>query len=251
GSTMHDGGQIIRVNGAYYRNEGPNVADVNDGTQSWNLGCIGLESRSSVNGSDFRARDNMMMRLEGCITNDSIKIESESGATIETDDVITNAEIVGEEPLRIDIPALIAGVVKLMNESISSVSQQIPGIQASIKDLQSKAVHSSGTNSNGQWIRFQDGTQIAITSLISLSGETFVAEGALYCSSNSFTVPFPNDFVGASYQVMVVPRRIGGSGADNRVWATMYTSDSFMLYKTNDTALTNCGYVATIIGRWK
>src|SRR5699024_394102 len=62
GSTMHDSGQIIRVNGAYYRNEGPNVADVNDGTQSWNLGCIGLESRSSVNGSDFRARDNMMMR---------------------------------------------------------------------------------------------------------------------------------------------------------------------------------------------
>src|SRR5699024_1944379 len=163
GSTMHDGGQIIRVNGAYYRNQGPNVADVNDGTQSWNLGCIGLESRSTVNGSDFRARDNMMMRLEGCITNDPIKIESESGATIETDDVITNAEIVGEKPLQIDIPALIAGVVKLMNESISSVSQQIPGIQASIKDLQSKTVHSSGTNSKGQWIRFQDGTQIAIT----------------------------------------------------------------------------------------
>lgn len=251
GSTMHDGGQIIRINGAYYRNEGPNVADVNNGTQSWNLGCIGLESRSTVNSADFRARDNMMMRLDGCITNEPSSIESADGATIETNDVVTNAVITSNYPLEVDIPSLVTGVVRTLNKSIMSVSKEIPILKENISSLESKTVHSSGVNANGQWIRFQDGTQIAVTSLILLNGETFVADGALYRSSNSFTVPFPNSFVGASYQVTVVPRRLGGSGTDNRVWVTMYTQDSFMLYKTNGTSLTDCGYVATIIGRWK
>ena len=38
-STMHDGGTIIRVNGSYNGSLGPVVADVNDGTQSWNIRC--------------------------------------------------------------------------------------------------------------------------------------------------------------------------------------------------------------------
>ena len=251
GSTMHDGGQIIRVNGAYFGNEGPNVADVNDGTQSWNLGSIGLESRSDVNGADFRARDNMYMKLEGCITSNPLKIESASGAILETEEVITNAKILSENPLEVSIPSLISAVVQTLNTSIGSINERIPFLQQDIQTLSTKTVHSSGTNANGHWIRFQDGTQIAVTNLIYLNGENFVADGALFRSSNVFTVPFPNDFIGTTYQTIVVPRRIDGSGADNRVWATMYTRDSFMLYKTNDTALTGCGYVATIIGRWK
>jgi len=38
GSTMHDAGSIVRVNGLYHSNKGPNVADVGE-AQSWNLGC--------------------------------------------------------------------------------------------------------------------------------------------------------------------------------------------------------------------
>lgn len=47
GSTIHDGGKIIRINGKYYRNAGPNVADVTDGTQSWNLGCVAYGSKGA------------------------------------------------------------------------------------------------------------------------------------------------------------------------------------------------------------
>ena len=44
GSTIHDGGKIIRVNGQYYSNVGSNVGDIGPGTQSWNLGCIARDS---------------------------------------------------------------------------------------------------------------------------------------------------------------------------------------------------------------
>jgi len=39
GSSAHVTGNLIRLNGTYKRNWGPNIADV-DATQSWNLGCL-------------------------------------------------------------------------------------------------------------------------------------------------------------------------------------------------------------------
>jgi len=39
GSTTHDGNALVRVGGQYYGNNGPNLADVDSGTTSWNVGC--------------------------------------------------------------------------------------------------------------------------------------------------------------------------------------------------------------------
>jgi hypothetical protein len=46
GSTIHDGGQIIRINGMYYGNSGSNIADSGTGTKSWNIGCVAFESNA-------------------------------------------------------------------------------------------------------------------------------------------------------------------------------------------------------------
>lgn len=46
GSTSHDGGVAIRINGQYYDNIGPNVADAGDGQQSLNLGCVAHHSKA-------------------------------------------------------------------------------------------------------------------------------------------------------------------------------------------------------------
>ena len=43
GSTMHDGGTIIRVGGEYYHNNGPNVIDYNS-SKSWNIGVNAHDS---------------------------------------------------------------------------------------------------------------------------------------------------------------------------------------------------------------
>ncbi|WNM51234.1 tail fiber protein [Staphylococcus phage Alsa_4] len=40
GSTAHDGIKGIRINGVYSFNDGGNIADVNEGTETLNLGCI-------------------------------------------------------------------------------------------------------------------------------------------------------------------------------------------------------------------
>ncbi|MDN6182533.1 MAG: hypothetical protein L0I92_07245, partial [Staphylococcus equorum] len=51
GSTAHDGIKGIRVNGCYLRNDGGNLADVNEGTEALNLGCItsdGLQGYNNI-----------------------------------------------------------------------------------------------------------------------------------------------------------------------------------------------------------
>ncbi|BDA81575.1 hypothetical protein [Staphylococcus phage vB_SsapH-Golestan-100] len=63
GSTVHDGLTVIRVNGTYGRNDGGNIADVNQGTNSWNLGCIGFES---YQGKDFQTSSGSNMWLDNC-----------------------------------------------------------------------------------------------------------------------------------------------------------------------------------------
>ena len=44
GSTLHDGLKGIRLNGYYGYNDGGNIADVNAGTESWNLNCVVFDS---------------------------------------------------------------------------------------------------------------------------------------------------------------------------------------------------------------
>ena len=40
GTSMHDGGKIVRVNGNYHHNENDQVADVGNGTLAWLVSCI-------------------------------------------------------------------------------------------------------------------------------------------------------------------------------------------------------------------
>lgn len=73
GSTMHDGGEIIRIGGEYSNNHGPNVIDVNDGTKSLNIGVHAHHSTatSSLSNVDFRTRDDADMWLVNCVSHDS------------------------------------------------------------------------------------------------------------------------------------------------------------------------------------
>lgn len=49
GSTAHDGIKGIRINGSYIRNDGGNLADVNIGTETLNLGCITTDGLQGYN----------------------------------------------------------------------------------------------------------------------------------------------------------------------------------------------------------
>ena len=71
GSTMHDGGEIIRINGNYFKNNGANVADVNTGTISMNINCNAFDSVAEVENaynSDFCTQQaGAIMYLYNCI----------------------------------------------------------------------------------------------------------------------------------------------------------------------------------------
>jgi hypothetical protein len=79
GSTMHELGNIIRVNGIYFRNKGPNVVDVG-GSQSWNIGCTAYKSLSASTSSEvnFQNQDGKTW-LDGCVAYDSLVDISEAG----------------------------------------------------------------------------------------------------------------------------------------------------------------------------
>lgn len=76
GSTMHDGGQIIRIGGEYHNNGGPNVIDVNEGTVSVNIGVHSHGSRATsgtISNTSFKNGNvgKSKMYLFNCVSSDS------------------------------------------------------------------------------------------------------------------------------------------------------------------------------------
>lgn len=70
GSTMHDGGKIVRINGLYYNNNGGNVADASPNTESYNYGCTAFDSKAPYDNEDETSADYWAryasMYLYGC-----------------------------------------------------------------------------------------------------------------------------------------------------------------------------------------
>ena len=84
GSTTHDGGSIIRIGGAYYRNKGANIAEDatgNTGTESLNLGVVGFESNAPSENREvnFDCYDGVKMWLDGCTGYGSLYDISQKG----------------------------------------------------------------------------------------------------------------------------------------------------------------------------
>jgi hypothetical protein len=69
GSSIHDGGTIVRVNGKYHGNSGPNIADVL-GSKSWNVAVEAYGSLITTSqGVNFYNDGDMW--LDGCVTHNS------------------------------------------------------------------------------------------------------------------------------------------------------------------------------------
>ncbi|WP_163183342.1 DUF1565 domain-containing protein [Neobacillus sedimentimangrovi] len=90
GSTAHAGAQGIRVNGQYYKNMGANVADVQPGTESLNLGCIAFDSLTGLddatNGDFVAQQSGAKMWVNACISFGSkYNLYAMSGTTMYVD----------------------------------------------------------------------------------------------------------------------------------------------------------------------
>ena len=69
GSTIHDGGSIIRVGDVCAHSYGSNYAEQGTGTESWNIDCIGYESYcavTTIQNANFFAYGNTKVFCDGC-----------------------------------------------------------------------------------------------------------------------------------------------------------------------------------------
>ena len=86
GSTIHDGGKIIRYNGTYNNNFGANVADVSNNTISLNFGVNCFDSEGDANNIDFlTGQGTTQMYLYNCYTKNSdseTNLKAEDTSTI-------------------------------------------------------------------------------------------------------------------------------------------------------------------------
>ena len=68
GSTIHDGGSAIRVNGVYHDNIGSNVADQGTDTEAWMLGCVAYKSLAEGGqNSNYFTYDDVHHWLQSCV----------------------------------------------------------------------------------------------------------------------------------------------------------------------------------------
>lgn len=100
GSTIHDGGSVLRLNGEYFLNKGRNVHDVTNGTQSWNLGVYSHDSSGSPADCNFAVgtggSDTAKMWLDCCKSDDSATdIEIATGATCYTRHLLSGGVFIG------------------------------------------------------------------------------------------------------------------------------------------------------------
>lgn len=85
GSTVHDGIQVIRLGGIFFNNRGPNVADVNTGTQSLNIAVTAyntLLDPGDVNAADFTSADAVMYVIEGVSYGSAISLNHAGAGSI-------------------------------------------------------------------------------------------------------------------------------------------------------------------------
>jgi hypothetical protein len=55
GSSIHDGGSIVRINGIYHDCNGPVIHDISNGTTSWSLGCSSHDSTNVAINANWKS----------------------------------------------------------------------------------------------------------------------------------------------------------------------------------------------------
>ena len=132
------------------------------------------------------------------------------------------------------------------------------GVDSAIGQIQDKIINSSGSNANGEWIRFEDGTQIcrklysspytAFTSAPALNGTTWQAEIG--------TKSFPADFISDPVVLWDGDVRLGFSysnqGNVNKGYSpvnTVSVTTAIVFSPNQFDRVYQLNYIA--IGRWK
>lgn len=112
------------------------------------------------------------------------------------------------------------------------------------------ALMETGSNANGRYLRFADGTQICWHRASNFTA-TDVASGVLYQAATPVAFAFPASFATPPIVSVIADKQGGGSGA---LWGVMSSNQptaggiAFTLLSTTSGAQAKAAYIAT--GRW-
>ncbi|RWR45873.1 hypothetical protein EOW65_15120 [Sinirhodobacter ferrireducens] len=110
-----------------------------------------------------------------------------------------------------------------------------------------RALIERGSNANGEYVRFADGTQICTYSAVGAAGPITTAEGAIW-RSTEYSWTFPASFT-ATGNLAVNGSLRTGAAAWNKVRVTGISSASVMLFAANSN-VNNFTVDFSAIGRW-
>ena len=122
-------------------------------------------------------------------------------------------------------------------------------------NLNSMQVAESGSNTNGKYIKFADGTLICWHNIVVTSIPTTTTTGSLYCSNSITPFPsFPVSFVGDNPILSLQ----GESDGDSNLWWIVKSQNNsttavrgIRIYSATSITISNARLEYMAIGRWK
>ncbi len=133
------------------------------------------------------------------------------------------------------------------NQNWDEIETHLADYEAHLAESAQKHITESGENTNGRYVKFDDGTMIC-THKITITGDVSTTAGALF-RGNNITWFFPAEFLNNN---IGVSSSIGGQ---TQMFTTgnVVTTSTCSFYPTRATSLTNITYHIHFIaiGKWK
>lgn len=124
-----------------------------------------------------------------------------------------------------------------------------PEFKKAENEMEGKAVIESGSNENGEWVKFSDGTMICTVYKQTILEKTLSAYGSLYQTTQDwiFPVPFINQPTASCGEFLIsTGASFGTVMATTKQKAILRVIDAYARTKGID-----CIIQATAIGKWK
>ena len=141
------------------------------------------------------------------------------------------------------------------NNNDSNRTTTAKDVTGAINELDAKSEIERGTNANGMYVRFADGTQIC-TNTVNITVAIDQAKGAMYSSVYGNPLgDFPKPFAGTSEDVFITGDVTSGGGAwafNSQLYNTTTTSaGSVFLFRPVTSVSQTYKFTYHAIGRWK
>lgn len=114
-----------------------------------------------------------------------------------------------------------------------------------------KIIEEVGSNINGEYIRFSDGTQICKLSIVLSDVATTTITGSLYTTASDYTWTYPASFSSSAAFSAICTALSSGRGWVSATTTHLLTSSTYRIMSSESSTTANVRFSLIAIGRWK